>query len=894
MKNIFLYIILLLLIFGITPKENLSNSEPQKEAHHFCGANYLKFKINPPVIPRNENNNLKSRKLSTTQSPIRIFVDTTNIEKEAEKFENMTDKVPIIKNALIKAVEGMQKLIEVEQMEFNIYSNLSVELLKENLINQWDEQINDRENMSLFYDYILFARFEVESDGFPPNVLAAAMPILFGENEELGNRPIAGVMMVTNHSMYLEKENVEKYFSIVFIHELTHALGFLSGCFKYFPGGEENTIGSKIDDIGITRYFIKTPKVIEFAKKFYGCDKIDGIEVEDQGTGGSAGSHWEGRVLLGEYMTSEYYEEEITISEFTLALLEDSGWYKANYYTGGLFRFGKNKGCEFLNKYCLFYDFYANMYYTDFNDEYFGLDMMNYPSCTTGRQSRAYNLFKYYPPEFIGIYTNKLPKDFTSNYYYFGGYLYSADFCPVNYRQENEYNNTYFVGNCKYGNGNYGSNLYYYISPEKTENLHPNSELPEELGEKYSDNSFCMMTNLIPENSDSKTSMYGTIFHPMCYPSFCSSSSLTVLIYDQYIVCPREGGNIEVRGYKGRLHCPDYNLICTGTVVCNDLFDCIEKESEPKENTFTYDYIKIATQRYTDIYNGNTYIGWENADDGVCPKMCVQCLEKKKCKRCLVDYNLIGVRENDDQPIICDNTIDITKGYYLKDNIYYRCHSNCLKCSGAPISDTEMNCDECIEGLYYHKTTKNCDDTKEEETEEEEEYPIEPEEEEQSKEEETEEEYPIEPEEEEQSKEEEHSHEEESEEEYPIEPEEEDLPQEEESEEVNPEHEEEQIPEDEGEEYHEEEEKDDSEKKEEEKEEEDEEREEEEESGNRNKKQNETEGNAFIIIIISVIAAVVIIAVIIIVFFYLKRDRVESDKIDTLMTDNRETPLYEK
>ena len=35
----------------------------------------------------------------------------------------------------------------------------------------------------------------------------------------------------------------------------------------------------------------------------------------------------------------------MAISEITLALLEDSGWYKANYYTGGLMRFGKNKGC---------------------------------------------------------------------------------------------------------------------------------------------------------------------------------------------------------------------------------------------------------------------------------------------------------------------------------------------------------------------------------------------------------------------------------------------------------------------------------------------------------------------------------------------------------------------
>ena len=42
--------------------------------------------------------------------------------------------------------------------------------------------------------------------------------------------------------------------------------------------------------------------------------------------------------------------------------------------------------------------------------------------------------------------------------------------------------------------------------------------------------------------------------------------------------------------------CPDYNLICTGTVLCNDLFDCIEKKSEPKSNTFNYDY-KIKTSQ---------------------------------------------------------------------------------------------------------------------------------------------------------------------------------------------------------------------------------------------------------------------------------------------------------
>ena len=34
----------------------------------------------------------------------------------------------------------------------------------------------------------------------------------------------------------------------------------------------------------------------------------------------------------------------------TLALLEDTGFYKVNYYSGGIFKFGKNKGGDFLVK----------------------------------------------------------------------------------------------------------------------------------------------------------------------------------------------------------------------------------------------------------------------------------------------------------------------------------------------------------------------------------------------------------------------------------------------------------------------------------------------------------------------------------------------------------------
>ena len=154
-------------------------------------------------------------------------------------------------------------------------------------------------------------------------------------------------------------------------------------------------------------------------------------------------------------------------------------------------------------------------------------------------------------------------------------------------------------------------------------------------------------------------------------------------------------------------------------------------------------------------------VSYEYSDDGICPLFCSQCTSYKKCKICLNGYNYIGVEENDDQPIICDNRINIEKGYYkANDNVYYlcdkscetcsekkkciscsdnyyilensntecynltnypkgyyfnnkknifsACHTNCETCSEGPISNDKMNCDTCKGGLIYNEANKNC------------------------------------------------------------------------------------------------------------------------------------------------------------------------------------------
>ena len=80
---------------------------------------------------------------------------------------------------------------------------------------------------------------------------------------------------------------------------------------------------------------------------------MDKLPLENQGGEGTAGAHWESRYMLTDYMIADTDYREVVMSNITLALFEDTGFYKVNYYTGDLFKFGKNKGCDFFDKKCI-------------------------------------------------------------------------------------------------------------------------------------------------------------------------------------------------------------------------------------------------------------------------------------------------------------------------------------------------------------------------------------------------------------------------------------------------------------------------------------------------------------------------------------------------------------
>ena len=49
---------------------------------------------------------------------------------------------------------------------------------------------------------------------------------------------------------------------------------------------------------------LRSPALLSFARDHFGCLSLDGIELEDFGGSGTAGSHWESRVAGMELMVS--------------------------------------------------------------------------------------------------------------------------------------------------------------------------------------------------------------------------------------------------------------------------------------------------------------------------------------------------------------------------------------------------------------------------------------------------------------------------------------------------------------------------------------------------------------------------------------------------------------
>ena len=299
LPNIFL---LFLYLFSFINSQNSNDIFEKNKNVRFCGADLLNHTIKISSKISNKHKLDPSRKLSTAFSPIRIILDTTYFEQQGNQIYSIKDKIPLLKEAMNKAVNALSNILEVEDYGNDIFEDLTPQFMYNNKVFNWDPMFNN--NADIPADLIILTRFE-DVNEFPPGVLASAMPILL---YKFTNRSIVGILTVSRSETFYSYTNIKEYFSVVFLHELTHALGFLETMFPFYPQGVENILMKKVIR-GVERTLIKTPKVVERAKTFFNCNSLEGLELEDQGGQGSSISHWEQRILLGDYMASCYLSE---------------------------------------------------------------------------------------------------------------------------------------------------------------------------------------------------------------------------------------------------------------------------------------------------------------------------------------------------------------------------------------------------------------------------------------------------------------------------------------------------------------------------------------------------------------------------------------------------------
>jgi len=271
---------------------------------------------------------------------------------------------------------------------------------------------------------------------------------------------------------------------------------------------------------GFLSTFYKLPKVVNKVRNHFGCSTMFGLELENQGGTGSQGSHWERRIVNNEIMTATSVDDPV-MSEFTLALLEETGWYDVNYTIAQPLVFGKGKGCGFYTNPCvksgqaLFPEYCSNL------NEY---------GCTYSGYKKAGCV----------VSKTKVANMTPSAFDYFGDGTQAfdtfADNCPYMFGFSN--------GDCRVQQATTG--LY---------------------DEAFGNSSKCFAGNYVKtiyKSYYNASSMHGTCHTYQCKANPLGGYQLLIKIDAvTNVTCTKAYEQKALNGYTGTMTCPDPNIYCS-------------------------------------------------------------------------------------------------------------------------------------------------------------------------------------------------------------------------------------------------------------------------------------------------------------------------------------------
>ncbi|KAL7607136.1 uncharacterized protein LOC111920667 [Lactuca sativa] len=334
------------------------------------------------------------------------------------------------------------------------------------------------------------------------------------ERDQWG-RAIAGHVNVAPRHLTAEAETL---LSATLIHEVIHVLGFDPHAFTHFRDERKRRrtqVTKQMVDEKLGRMVTRVvlPRVVMHSRYHYGAfsENFTGLELEDGGGRGTSGSHWEKRLLMNEIMTGSVDTRSV-VSKMTLALLEDSGWYEANYSMAEVLDWGSNQGTEFVTSPC---NIWKGAYHCN---------TTQFSGCTYNREAEGYCPILNYSGD-LPPWARYFPQPNK------GGQSSLADYC------------TYFVA---YSDGSC---------------IDTNSaRMPDRmLGEVRGSNSRCMASSLVRNGFVRGSMAQGN----GCYQHRCVNMTLEVAVDGIWKACPEAGGPVQFPGFNGELICPAHHELCS-------------------------------------------------------------------------------------------------------------------------------------------------------------------------------------------------------------------------------------------------------------------------------------------------------------------------------------------
>ncbi|CAK9304546.1 unnamed protein product [Gordionus sp. m RMFG-2023] len=411
--------------------------------------------------------------------------------------------------------------------------------------------------------------------------------------EDSMDRPIAGYI---NLCPDLLGSGTPSHVISVFLptikHEFLHALGFSVSLYAFYRDQDGRPLSPRLangdpvydnkmnlykwsDKIirpvirndwqvasgNISRVFnmMITPNVLREARSHFNCSTLKGVELENQGNYGTAMTHWEKRILENEAMTGTHTQDTV-FSRITLALMEDTGWYLVNYSMAEDLAWGKNLGCDFIEKSC--FSWIQHRLLSQSDPSPYCVRIKSHPlitECSADRKSMAVcNLVIYDNPlsleyqNFINIPGLEHNGDSNALAHY-GGSVLLADYCPFIQEFIFKVDKQSKAFECQHDEN----------MPPKKENF---------ALEYYGQDSTCVFHSRRWLKSDCNKIISWYHYGSGCYKIFCNSTALYIQVLNYTFECIYQGQNISFTIYsdgynhRGGLICPP----CFATTLCNN------------------------------------------------------------------------------------------------------------------------------------------------------------------------------------------------------------------------------------------------------------------------------------------------------------------------------------